>query len=331
MPINLSAIEYGTIYHSTPWHQVLIEGFNVQVSHLVTEIDGKVVALTPIFLKRRYGMSLCGSPLKGLFTEYAGPRFDFQLEVSDRAAIFDNQMSLLRSMRYPYIEIGLKSEATINSDFIFSSMHKHGFIYYPRPSLVVDLTKGPEYLWMSFESRARNMIRKAEKNQVIVKVEALEINLLEEYVAMIKATFNRQSLAMPHSFSAYAALVRNLEPIGCLFFVSARHQGRLVSAGIFLITDTNRMVFHSGSSSSEGMTLAASSLVQWKAMQEAYKRGIEEYDLGGVGVSSIDRFKKSFGGAPVSHHRWVFSSTIIKRGSRLVYWLASKGLLRVFK
>ena len=330
MPITLSGIECGTIYHSASWHQALIEGFNIQVSHLVTEIDGKVVALTPLFLKYRYGLPLCGSPLKGLFTEFVGPRFDYQLEAKDRAVVVDNQISVLRSMRYPYIEIGIKSETTTDLDYIFSLMLKYGFVYYPRPSLVVDLTKGLEHLWMSFESRARNMIRKAEKNEVTVQVESLEHDLLKEYVAMIKVTFKRQSLAMPHSFAAYAALVRNLEPIGRLFFVSARYKGRLVSAGIFL-TDVNRMIFHSGSSTSEGFTLAASSLVQWRAMQEGHNRGIEEYDLGGVGVNSIDTFKKSFGGVPVIHHRWVYSSTIIKHGSRLVYWLVSKGFLRIFK
>jgi lipid II:glycine glycyltransferase (peptidoglycan interpeptide bridge formation enzyme) len=174
------------------------------------------------------------------------------------------------------------------------------------------------------------MIRKSEKNGVVVRIEALGSQVLGEFVAMIKATFRHQGLAMPHPFSAYVALARNLEPINCLMFVTARYQGRLVSGGIFIV-DANRMVFHSGSSTPEGLTLAASSLVQWKAMREGFLRGTQHYDLGGVGVASIDRFKESFGGAPVQHHRWVYSSQLVKHGARVAGWLAKKGILRVFE
>ena len=329
MPVNISTVEPGSLYHSAPWHQVLAEGFNVEVSHLVTELDGRIVALTPLFLKRRYGFSLCGSPLKGLFTEFAGPRFAYQLPVNDRAAVVQNQISALLSKGYSYIEIGTNADGPKEGGGIFSSMLGHDFAYQPRPSLVVDLTRGLEYAWGSFEGRARNMIRKSEKNGVVVRIEALGSQVLGEYVALIKATFRHQDLAMPHLFSAYVALARNLEPINRLMFVTARHEGRLVSGGIFIV-DANRMVFHSGSSTPEGLTLAASSLVQWKAMREGFVRGIRHYDLGGVGVDSIDRFKKSFGGAPVQHHRWVYYSPLVKHGARVAGWLAKKGILRIF-
>lgn len=329
IPSNLSTIEPGSLYHSAPWHQVLIEGFNVEVKHLVTELDGRIVALTPLFLKRRYGFSLCGSPLKGLFTEFAGPRFDYQLPVKDRAAIVENQLSVLRNKGYHYIEIGTKADGTTEGGCIFHAMCNYGFVYQPRPSLVVDLANGLENVWGSFEGRARNMIRKSEKKGVLVQVESLTPQVLDDYVAMIKATFKHQGLALPHPFPTYAALARNLEPINSLMFVAARHEGQLVSGGIFL-TDDKRMVFHSGSSTPEGLTLAASSLVQWKAMQEGHGRGIQNYDLGGIGVDSIDTFKKSFGGTPVSHHRWVYTSTLLRRGAGLAHWLAAKGLLRVF-
>lgn len=329
-PVNIPTIEPGSLYHSAPWHQVLVEGFNIEVGHLITEMNGQIVALTPLFSKRRYGFSLCGSPLKGLFTEFAGPRFDCQLPVNDRAAVVENQISALRNKGYSYIEIGTKADGTTEGGCIFFPMRNHNFVYQPRPSLLVDLAGGLEQVWSSFEGRARNMIRKAEKKGVAVQLEPLGPQVLCEYVAMIKATFKHQGLAMPHPFSTYVALARNLEPINRLMFVAARHEGRLVSGGIFLV-DANRMVFHSGSSTPEGLTLAASSLVQWKAMQEGYGRGVQEYDLGGIGVDSIDTFKKSFGGIPTSHHRWVYSSSLIKRGAGLAHWLATKGLLRVFK
>ncbi len=329
LPDSLSLLESGSLYHSTPWHRVLIEGFNVQVEHLVTEIDGAVVALTPIVQKRLFGFSFCGSPLQGVFTEFIGPRFSRDLTIADRSAVVKNQISLLRNHGYSYIEIGVRADGTIDGGEVFKEIVNFNFSYHPRPSLTIDLTRGLDQTWAGFEGRARNMIRKAEKNAVVVEVEPLDAIILAEYGAMIEATFRRQGLAIPHPFAAYIALARNLEPISRLMFVSARLDGRLLSGGIFL-TGADRMVFHSGSSNPEGATLAASSLVQWKAIQEGYRRGIYEYDLGGIGVGSIDKFKQSFGGIPIHHHRWVYSSNFIKWGTRSAHWLAAKGLLRVF-
>ena len=112
-------------------------------------------------------------------------------------------------------------------------------------------------------------------------------------------------------------------------FISARKDGILVSGGVFLI-DRHRMVFHSGSSTKLGYDLAASSLVQWAAINEGHSRGLIGYDLGGIGIDTIDKFKQSFGGTPIYHHRSVFTSKFLKRGTRFAHWLASKGILRVF-
>ncbi len=47
-------------------------------------------------------------------------------------------------------------------------------------------------VWNRFEGRARNMIRKAEKNQVVAADEEVDTPVLDSFVDLVEATFKRQ-------------------------------------------------------------------------------------------------------------------------------------------
>ena len=89
------------------------------------------------------------------------------------------------------------------------------------------------------------------------------------------------------------------------------------------------MVYHSASSNIEGFTSAASSMIQWVAIKEAKSRGIKKYDMGGIGIESIDKFKRSFGRIEVHHNRWVYIFGPFKLLIGLVEWAQKKGLIKI--
>lgn len=318
-----------SLYHTPEWFSVLQDGFGVSIGAIVSERESEVIATLPVFYKKKFGIRLCGSPLRGTFTEFAGPWFRDGLEKEDEAQIFLEQVQTLKRMNFSYIEIGVDGGQSQHHGDMLSNLSAEGFAYQQRPSLLVDLSVGIDSIWDKFQGRARNMIRKAEKSGVVCQVEHLDGTLVEEYHGLVSSTFQRQDLAMPHPIEAYSALSRYLGASGNIMFISARKDGILVSGGVFLI-DRHRMVFHSGSSTKLGYNLAASSLVQWAAINEGHSRGLIGYDLGGIGLDSIDKFKQSFGGTPIYHHRSVFTSNFLKRSTKFVHWLASKGIIRVF-
>lgn len=322
-----AVLESGSLYHSSAWRRVVENGFHIDVRYVVSTFGGRAVAVTPIYTKRRMGITIYGSPLRGVFTEFLGPLFVDGVLDKDKGNILVSQMAILREMKVPYIEFGTSSDYVAAGE-VTAGIQTMGYVYCARPSLEVDLAKDKGLIWQQFESRARNMIRKSEKAGVTAQAELLVPELLAEYFGIIEATFANQGIPPPHPFRAYEAMRRNLQQIRALLFVVARYQGRMVSAGIFLI-DGNRLVFHSGGSTPEGLEKAASSLVHWQAIQEAISRGVIRYDMGGVGLESIDKFKRSFGGSPIQHHRWVYVSPMLKRAKGLVEWVHRKGFMRV--
>ncbi|MDA9641570.1 GNAT family N-acetyltransferase [Alphaproteobacteria bacterium] len=317
-----------SLYHSNHWAEVLHAGFRVSRSAIIS-FDGNdnILAFTPIFVKQKFGLSFVGSPLPGTFTEHAGPIFLQTLPLRDRVLIFEQHVALLKGLTKLHAEIGFYYKNSPDNQKFEAVLEKYGFKYYVRPSLVLNLNLGCDKLWRNMESRARGAIRKAEKNGLVCTIEDFG-EYWTWYHELVTQTFSRQKKAMPHPAASYEALAENLSANGKLFFFTARLNESVLSAGIFLIDD-DRMVFHSGSSTEDAGKFGASSLVQWGAIEKGIQLGLNEYDFGGVGIKAIDKFKKSFGGAYVEHHRWVYRHPLFDKSFGLALFLRDKGFLRL--
>ena len=317
----------GSLYHSLLWKKILEEGFKSKVQYIVSVSNDQLQAVTPVCVKKKFGLSLFGSPLRGTFTEYMGPIFHHDLDEDMKIELIISQLSFLKKKFGIYIELGSLADDLISKK-LTDSLKSIGFEHSYRPSLEISLVEDEDTIWKSFESRARNMARKSEKYNVETKVESLTEDSLKEYYSFIEETFTRQKSKVPHSLDSYLSLMNNLQIERKLLFVSGRINEKLVSGATFLI-DNNRMVYHSASSNIQGFTSAASSMIQWVAIKEAKSRGIKKYDMGGIGIESIDKFKRSFGRIEVHHNRWVYIFGPFKLLIGLVEWAQKKGLIKI--
>lgn len=315
--INLS------LYHKAEWLGIVHRIFGIKLFAVVTRYDGGLIALTPIMQSSFSIFKLFGSPLSGNFTEFCGPLW---IEAPSNEIAENTFLSIhsLLHKKASYLEWGVNG-VYLNSN-IFNKNHELShYIYQPRHTLVVDLSRGCIEVWNAFTSRARNTIRKSEKNGVIAQCEIPNEGEMTLYYSMLRDTFKRQGLKIRHPLTFFLALL-DLIAGGSAFFVAARVNNELISAGIFLI-DGDRLVFLSGTSNSSGMSLGASSLVQWAAIQEGVSRGLKKYDLNGVGVASIDKFKRSFGGVDFVHHRWLYMPAYLRWACRAIPVLRKMGVI----
>lgn len=311
-----------SIYHRLPWLDAIANGFGADIRFArCIGADGKSLALTPFMCKRKGPFRLIGTPLSGMYTEFAGPLF--RAGSAPEAAI--SVMAALHRLvekSSSYIEWGSKGEQPWGA-----MLTSFGYCKTKRSTLVVDLSPGENAVWSSFEGRARNMTRKAEKAGVVARTVAPDEQWIIGYYEMLRATFARQGLAVPHPLSFYQQII-TLSAAGIARCVAAEVDSKMVAGGIFLIDD-KRMLYLSGVSNEQGMTLAATSLLQWHAIKDAIQLGVSEYDMGGLGVPSIDKFKRSFGGRDFAHTRWVYRSRLFGLAEPLARWAARKGWLRL--
>jgi len=324
--IMLEDFESGWLYHDRSWLDTVHDGFDAEVIALLTEDSfGKAIAMTPLMQIRKGPFRLVGSPLRGMYTEFAGPLFAPWCDGEIRRNALVSQHDFLRSEGAGYIEWGWKGD--VDSSFLDVLRHL-GYKYVQRTTLVVDLGKGADQVWKGLQGRARNMVRKAEKNGVIVRSITPVLSDIQCYYEMLTETFRRQNIPPPHPLSFFQGLCSHLGADNHLEFIQAKLADRVVAGGIFLCFG-NRMMYLSGTSSDQGARIAANSLVQWFAIKRAIDRGIEEYDMGGTGKDQIDKFKKSFGGLPASHQRWVYCTFPVKIAETAYSWLTRKGLVQL--
>ncbi|MGA2462944.1 MAG: GNAT family N-acetyltransferase [Thermodesulfobacteriota bacterium] len=178
---------------------------------------------------------------------------------------------------------------------------------------VVDIRQGKEKLWMNMETRARNAIRKAEKEGLRVRP-ANGSDDLDIYYHLHCETYRRTGVP-PHPKSYFEAIWRNFlsKDLSLIFF--AEWKENVVAAENFGAYK-KAAVYWTGAANSQGLTLQANSLLQWAAMQSMVENGIEWYETGEAfphlregKLKGLNNFKRSFGGElfPYYRGRIVFS------------------------
>jgi hypothetical protein len=314
-----------SMYHQKRWLLAIKDGFNCDLNFIQTENDVEVLALTPFMIKKKGFISISGSPLKGMFTEFSGQLTKKNIDKDTLNKIIFSQ-HLLISAKNSYLEFGYnyrrKEYNNMNNGF-----SRLGYKYESRPSLLIDLSVGSEEVWRGFKGRARNMVRKAEKSGIISETTQPDVDWIEQYYNLLTETFKKQGLSTPHPLSFYMELV-GLSKAGLIRCVDVKQENKIIAAAIFTVDkEQERIMYFSGVADRQGMKLAATSLIQWHMIKEAISMGIKTYDMGGLGLESIDKFKRSFGGVDIFHHRWIYRSKLFYLLEPILIWLSKKGLI----
>lgn len=167
-------------------------------------------------------------------------------------------------------------------------------------SWLIDLGRPEATLWDGMEGRARNAIRKAEKNGVTVRWEPRPGDA-DLYHALHIENYRRTETP-PHPRAYFTALLEDpaLRPRVAAAF--AEREGRVVAAGTFAHYKGGT-VYLTGAVGAEGLEHAAHSLIQWDAVRKFNAQGARWFESGDAFPEAaegkqkgLNDFKKSFGG-----------------------------------
>jgi lipid II:glycine glycyltransferase (peptidoglycan interpeptide bridge formation enzyme) len=292
-----------TLFHTLDWFKVISETWPVSVHLLSIEEDGQVVGLLPLIEKKKFGLKFVGSPVRGHFTPYLGPI------LMDGSYL--NYSTLLRCIIHEfspdYIELSIPPKRDANRrDF------KN------QQTILLDLTKGEKAIWEGMKGETRSQVRQAIK----LGVEVFEPKQLKDwlpyYYPMVTATYSRQGLPNPAPQSFYERIWKHLYPKGILRILLARHEGKIIAGGIFLIFQ-GELYFLDGASFREYQNLRANNLIQWEIISWGAKTGLATYDMVGANIPSIARFKKGFGGEIVKYPILLIHPTFLGRLAWNIY------------
>ena len=170
-------------------------------------------------------------------------------------------------------------------------------VIYDRQTVVVDTSQTEQNIWMSqISSKNRNMVRKAEKNELIYKSE-FDFESLEEFKVLYRETMKRLQADSFYFFDStyFEKFIYNLKDKA--FLGTVRKDGKLVCGALFMYSDYFGH-YHLEGSDHDYCGLGANNYLLWKAACEMHRMGIREFHLGGgteaSPQNSLFKFKKAF-------------------------------------
>ena len=211
------------------------------------------------------------------------------------------------------VESGNKG-ATIASFSEVPELKEFGF--FERTSgatMMLDLEQGPETLYKQFSKGRRSDIQFAIRSGVEVS-EATSPDDFERYYQVYLEWCARKKLPRHSHDVMFSAL--QLRSNRRLFL--ATHEGKVIAGSIFRFLENGVAEYAANNSPEEYQSLRPNPLLNWAAIQWAWKIGLRTLSMGGA-----HPYLRHFGGKEVPIYRYSLDSTLFKT-FRLREWLISR-------
>lgn len=171
----------------------------------------------------------------------------------------------------------------------------------PRELFVIDITKPEEQLWAEMKSKTRYNIKVAQKHNVKIRVtdksQPDSQKYLDKFIELVKITAKRDGIT-PHPENYYRQMFETIPAENLKLYV-AEYQDKIIATNIVIHYGNTATYLH-GASDNEYRNVMAPYLLQWQAILDAKKAGLERYDFGGVKTNGDDswagitKFKTGF-------------------------------------
>ena len=164
-------------------------------------------------------------------------------------------------------------------------------------SHIIDLTKDKETLFADMKSKHRNMIRRAEKADVSVKIGGKE--LLDTYLKLDTETWERSGV-ISNNKSIYEKILDNLKTTS---FIAIAYKDEIPQSGM-LCCYNKAMMYYLFAASKNSPEPGSTNLLHWEVMKYMKSLGVLKYSFVGCRINedenskyhNIQRFKEGFGG-----------------------------------
>ncbi len=185
----------------------------------------------------------------------------------------------------------------------------NGFSYSAHLNYLVSLNKSTEDLWAGLKKDARNSIRKAEKNNVVVRVVNTKEEVLDAY-ELLKESYQKIQLPlMPVQFfeNAYSVLSKK----GYFKCLIAEKDGKKVGAAFRLLYNKTISAWYI-CSMPEYNKFKIQDGLNWFILKWGTENNYADFDFGGAGKPGQEygprKYKSKFNGEMTEFGRYTFVS-----------------------
>ncbi len=266
--------------HYPDWNLVVSEIYNTEFVYQVCYKNGMVTGICPYHIKESLLTKEYFSGPKNLLIPYGGWIFK-EDELLDAGETLRTQFSHLKGFTLPLLK-----DFKVNYSFSKKSEFK---------TLVINLRDSEEDIWKNcINSKRRNMIRKAQKNEVLIKEsQNKEINIKEFYEIYSQSNNRLKLEVFPEAY--FEKLFSTSSNINFRYF-TAEHKETIYS-GLMLVYNKDVAIYWIGFTKEDAPNLGFGEILQWSAITFSRNYGCKYYDLCTVEkerLPKIYEFKSDF-------------------------------------
>lgn len=283
-----------TVFQSSAWLSFVAQTQNAEPVIAALKQGSETVGYFTGLIVRKCGLRILGSPFPGWTTSYMG--FSLSDGVSRRAAVEGLRAFAFGELKCVHLEC-------IDRRLTVEDARELGVAYKVAPTFEIDLRKNEDELYKSMDSKSvRWCIRKATKSGVTIE-EGGDAMFAEEYYEQLKDVFAKQSLSPTYRLERVQELIRSLSSTGMLLLLRARDSTNRCIATHISVGSNDRAILWGTASWRPYQHLCPNELMWWHAMKYWRRRGVQFFDLGGMGD-----YKKKYG-AYVIQVPWFIQSS----------------------
>jgi hypothetical protein len=179
-------------------------------------------------------------------------------------------------------------------------------IFAPFGSYHLDLTQDYDTLWVNLNQKHRNVIRNAERAEVIIKKGSCLKEIAYDLINCTLKRSKKKFLQKDNFFAIINNLAENME-----LFVSYKDSG---PQGCAVVAFSEFGAYYLWGGSIESPHLGSLNLLHWKIIEHFKSKRIKLYDFAGARLTlpqnsklaGIQRFKRGFGGQLHQGYLWKY-------------------------
>ena len=291
-----------SFYHQIGWKAVVEGIYGHRSFYLYAEDDdGNVIGILPTFLidSFLFGKRMVSIP----FAPYGGLCCK---DVNVGKKLLDSMLCIGNDLNVKEYEFR-GSPFSLSYDFTSNSFYKSDYSQYV--TFHKDLSNGIGYMWDHIDRKARNLVRKASKNNLSFEI----LNYSRSNVRLFYEIYleNMKSLGTPvHSFEFFDKLGETFpEDV----FISSVELSNTVIASLYLIRFKDCILSGWGASLDQYLKYAPNNFIYWKALRWASEKEYSYFDFGRSELNSGNYFfKQKWRGNEIPLKYSCFSSSKLK-------------------
>ena len=269
---------HGSFFYRSTWLEIAEKVFGNEIEIYACVDRGEIVCGCPVSVKKKGFFTMARRPFA---TPYAGIILGGREDDVEARAM--TEMIRFLSSRFNYTKL-VNTPSFRNME----PFREHGWSVGDKYTYIIDLDD-EERIWKRFECDLRNVIRKAQRNDINVRA-CWDV---DRFYELYKGTFENRGISITITRDAICGLCDRLktEGIGSLF--TAEMPSGEIGAAAVVTWDETSAYYLLSASHTVLRKLGAPSLLLWEIIRGMSRR-FASFDLVGANIPSIAQFKKQF-------------------------------------